>query len=86
MDHGRCVTLKKGQLWLDEDKFRNNHLKILTINTKKKTLNVAYLDDAGIFGFNKKGIQDTSRLYERPVSKKTYSFNKFENMNMELIS
>jgi len=86
LHHGRCVKLKKEQLWLDQNRFRDNHFKILKIDIKNKKIRGAYLDDSGIFGFDKKGVQHEDKIYERPVQKKTFSFNKFNEKNMDLIS
>lgn len=87
MDHGRCIKLQKGQVWQDTDRFRDNMYKILKIDKKNKKIHGAYLDDAGWYGFNKKGVQsEVDRIYERPIERKTFSFNKFDEKNMGLIS
>lgn len=85
MHHGRCIKLKKGQIWQDTNRSRDNMYKILKINIKNKKTHGVFLDDAGWYGVDKKGVQHDNKIYERPVKKKTISFNKFEE-NMELMS
>ena len=83
--HGRCVKLQKGQVWIDQDRFRNNMYKILNVDVKNKKIHGSYLDDAGWYGVDTKGVTHESKIFERHVERKTFSFNKFDDKNMEQV-
>lgn len=83
---GRCKELKPGQVWIDEDRSINNMYKILAINIRNKKINGAYLDDAGWYGVDKKGVQHEDKIFERMVQKKTFTFKGFQNKDMEQVA
>ena len=73
---GRCTKIEKGSVFLDNDRFRDNMYKILSIDHEKKRIHGGYLSDKRWY---------SEPLREKIVARKTFSFADFGKKPFEQV-